>query len=451
MRPRYGFVRRVVLVGLTSAVFGALVAAVVAIATVDWLLAKQADHRLMGAVIELAGELDEDSADRRPSTLEGELRDENDELAPSGISLSVFKGKERIAGAGPKRTPDVGDCETQGMLGARMRSCSIPYGDWVLVASQRSDRSRLRWLYLLAALGACATGAVAGGLSGHIVARWAIEPLRAMTDQLRVLEPGRDTKLGEPSDCRELEAVRSGIEELLSRIQRLLAQAEHFAADAAHELRNPMAALSVELELLAETLAGTERESVLKAHQRVLGLSTLVERLLVSALPTENLRRGFETVALEDVVLDVLGKGSAALKAKTTFAAGPEGVVRGDPQLLGSLVQNAIDNAHKYGGDGVVVRLTEDAAWVRLEVEDQGPGVSPELRDRVFEPFFRIPGNPSAGHGLGLALIGQVARAHGGDARFEDCERGARLVITLPAWTETAAMVEADTADDRSK
>lgn len=438
MKADHGFVRRVVLVGILSAALGALVAAIVAILAVDHLLASQADRRLKGAVIELAGEFDREPPERA-ELLERKLAEENREIAPSGISLAVFRGKQKIAGLGAPRTPNVGKCETQGMLGVRTRSCSMRYGSWTLVASQASDIPRLRWLYLLAALAACITGAAAGGWLGYGIARWAIRPLQAIADQVRGVAPGKDTSLGVPSDCQEIEAVRCAVEGLLTRIQLLLGPAERFAAAAAHELRNPLAALSIELELLAESVESKERASVLAAHRRVLALSGLVERLLISALPTENLSRGFETVSLEEVILEELQSLPEPLRRATEFAPGPEGLVRGDSQLLRSLVHNALENAHKHGlGAGVKLRLCEADRQVIMEVADSGPGIPQEYLEQVFSPFFRVPGTESAGHGLGLALIGHVAQAHGGAARFVDSEAGATLIVTLPAWTPSA-------------
>lgn len=436
MRTAHGFVRRVVLVGVTSAALGALVAAVVAIVAVDRLLATQADRRLTGAVIELAGELDEDPPERRTELLDRELADENREIAPSGISLAAFRGKVKIAGLGAARTPNVGQCETQGMLGVRTRSCSIRYGAWTLVASQPSDIPRLRWLYLFAALAACATGAAAGGWLGLWVARWAIRPLRAIAERVHWVTPGKDVSLGLGSDCEEIEAVRSAIEDLLSRIRMLLGPAERFAAAAAHELRNPLAALSIELELLAESVDSKERAGVIAAHHRVLELSELVERLLISALPAENLSDGFETVSMEDVILEELHALQEPSRSATHFVRGPEGLVRGDFHLLRTLVHNALENAHKHGiGGEVTLRLHESEGQVILEVMDRGAGIPEQYREQVFVPFFRIPGTRAAGHGLGLALIGHVARAHGGTARFADCDPGATLIVTLPAWT----------------
>lgn len=449
MTKTHGLGDRVVRVALASAAAGALVAAVVAIVAVDGLLLKKSDRRLMGAVIELAGELDEDPPEKRRGKLESELRDENDEIAPSGIELAVFAGRRKIAGLGPDRTPNSGKCETQGMLGVRIRSCSIPYGEWTLVASESSDSPRLRWMYLLAAATACAVGGVAGALFGSFLARWAVRPLESMAAQIRRLRPGKDTELGAPSDCREVEALRLGFTELLSQNRVLLEQAERFAADAAHELRTPLAALSAELELAAESLGTTERATIERAHKNVLRLSDLIERLLLLALPTENLRKGFEPVSLEEVTTEVVRRLPEAVRAQIQVQSEGEGLVLGDVQLLSTMVRNALENATKHGGQAPIrVQLSENAQSVRIEVADGGVGIAPELRTKVFQPFFRGARQGVRGHGLGLALIAHVARAHGGHAEFVDVERGACLVIECPAWSARA--LESEDANEDS-
>jgi signal transduction histidine kinase len=122
-----------------------------------------------------------------------------------------------------------------------------------------------------------------------------------------------------------------------------------------------------------------------------------------------------------------------------------EGLMRGDPELLRAMVVNALDNALKFSGDAPVdVRLApgsggdgaaDGESTIVLEVHDRGPGVAPAQRERVFEPFFRAQPDATPGHGLGLSLIGHIARAHGGSAAFVDSERGARLRLTLPSWS----------------
>lgn len=434
----HGFVTRVTLVGVASAALGALVAGAVGIAAVDHWLCRGADQRLRGAVAELAGELDEEPKERLLGSLMHELADENAELKPSGIWLSVFRGRVLLAGRGPSRTPDVGDCETQGVLGERTRSCSRAYGVLTLVATTMSDRPRLVWWYLFALFVAGATGASVGGLLGRLGARVAVRPLSAIERELAQLQPGRDLRLRTETECREIASLRREIEALLVRQKELLDQAEQFAANAAHELRSPLARISARLELCAERLEEPARGEVVEAERQVGQLSALVERLLVLVLPIENLAGGFEAVALDEVIGEVLDCLPVEQRVHTEYCSGPEGLIFGDPELLATLIRNALDNALCHGKPPVVIWLREGEQRVVLCVKDEGPGISSHLRERVFRPLVRLGKSTGAGHGLGLSLIDQVARAHGGCAEFVECSGGACLEVVFPAWSPEA-------------
>jgi signal transduction histidine kinase len=416
-----------------------------AIVAVDLQLSTQADRRLKGAVIELGGELDEDQGHLQRERLERELRDENEEIAASGIELAVFDGRAKLAGLGPSRRPHPGKCKTTGVLGTRVRSCAIAYDDWVLVASQPTDTEGLRWIYLLAAFGACVVGAAMGGVLGFRGARWAVRPLAVFTDALRKLRPEVPPTgpLATTNACEEVEQLRVAMIGLIARIHELLAQAQRFAADAAHELRTPLTALCAELELTAESLPIADRVGLERARAKALRLSGLIERLLLLALPRERLSDGFEPLSLDDVVRDIIATLPAGSRELVEFDSDGEGLLRGDEQLLATLVRNALENALKFGtGSRVFVKLSQREPsfdnhdpWLRLEVSDRGPGIEDALRAKVFEPFYRIERNGAQGYGLGLALIGHVARVHGGQAAFVDCEQGAHLVIDLPGWS----------------
>jgi signal transduction histidine kinase len=111
--------------------------------------------------------------------------------------------------------------------------------------------------------------------------------------------------------------------------------------------------------------------------------------------------------------------------------------VRGDARLLRRLVRNLLDNARRHGaGTAVLARIERAGEGARLTVADRGPGVEDGERERIFEPFYRPPGAPETGasHGLGLALVRQIARAHGGEARCLPRDGGGTVFeVTLGA------------------
>jgi two-component system, OmpR family, sensor histidine kinase RstB len=112
-------------------------------------------------------------------------------------------------------------------------------------------------------------------------------------------------------------------------------------------------------------------------------------------------------------------------------------VVPGDERLLRRALRNLLENARRYGGDEVTLHAARAGAQVELRVCDRGPGVPEALRDRIFEPFFRLPGHAEreGGVGLGLALVKQIAQRHGGSVRCESRSDGpgSCFVLGLPA------------------
>jgi two-component system, OmpR family, sensor kinase len=426
--------RRVARVAILSAALGGLTAATLAAVVVDRALTEQADVRLRAATDTLASELDEEDKRFATSEIRQTLDDENQEIITSGIRLAAYAGDRFVAGDRAVLRPLDGTCETRGRLPDRVHACARPYHQLTLIAAQPSDELRLLGLYALASLVAVVLGAVIGGLSSTALTRWAVKPLEELTAALERLKPeASGSDLGPPSPSDDVESIRRALLDLLDRVNGLIGQARRFAGDAAHELRTPLATLRAELELLAESSDGTARAALERASARTERLSALVDRLLVLALPSQNLAQGFENIALSDVITDAIAALPPELRQRVTSELVAEGLVRGDERLLASLVTNALENALKFSRGAVAVRLAEtETDELRLEVADDGPGIPAGLRTRVFEPFFRAPGSEK-GHGLGLALIGHIARVHGGVATFVEATTGARLVVTLPA------------------
>jgi len=138
--------------------------------------------------------------------------------------------------------------------------------------------------------------------------------------------------------------------------------------------------------------------------------------------------------ALEDVLPALKGRGIRVSVA--TEPSAPEPVVRGERDKLACLARNLLDNAARYAPPGSSVRLelaSRDGA-ARLSVSDQGPGIAPELRERVFESYYRIPGAAGEGSGLGLAIVREIAAQHGATVELGEGDggRGARFTVTFP-------------------
>ena len=204
------------------------------------------------------------------------------------------------------------------------------------------------------------------------------------------------------------------------RIQQLVLAQRRQLAFASHELRSPLARLRVGLEMMAGDPALKER-----AARDVAELDGLIDELLEAS----RLEARPEAAKRDEVDLLALAAEEAARHG--VEAEGTAVVVRGEARLLRRLLRNLLDNAHRHGaGSPVTVRVEPHGNGARLEVADRGPGVPEGERERVFEPFHRPAGTPESGqgYGLGLALVRQIARAHGGDARCLPREGGGTVL-----------------------
>ena len=210
------------------------------------------------------------------------------------------------------------------------------------------------------------------------------------------------------------------------RIESLVRAQKALLSNASHELRSPLARLRMAIELLP---APTPDSLRIELGRNIAELDQLVgEILLASRLEAQ----GDAAVLAVDVDLAVLAaEECAATGAALQAAPAP---TRGDPVLLRRLLRNLLENSRRHGGGAVAVRIAVGPA-IELTVCDDGPGIPEGQRERVFEPFFRLAGasEEDGGVGLGLALVRQIARAHGGEASCVAPDvSGACFLVRLP-------------------
>ncbi|MFN3217409.1 MAG: ATP-binding protein [Acidimicrobiales bacterium] len=277
------------------------------------------------------------------------------------------------------------------------------------------------------------------GLAAWFLTRGALRPVGVLTNQVGRISPEetrRGVRVPVPPTRDELGALGTQLNDLLDRIAASDAVRRRFTADASHELRSPLAVLRSEAEQALDPTSSLDRfelaDTVLAETRR---MERLVDDLLVLARIDETGGAADPIVVdLDDIVL------AEAARARR-LAVGTSGVgagrVVGDPEQLARAVRHLLDNAARHGVARVEIALHTVADTVTLTVDDDGTGVAPDDRERIFERFVRLDDARSrdkGGAGLGLAVTAACVRAGGGDLRVEDGPLGgARFVVTLPA------------------
>ena len=247
------------------------------------------------------------------------------------------------------------------------------------------------------------------------------------------------------SDSELPDEVRPLVQELnllFGRVRTAFEAQQHFVADAAHELRSPLAALK--LQVLSLERAADEQARAVAVGRVSAGIeraTRLVEQLLVLARQEASSAEGstFTPVSLTELAKRSLGDMAGVAQARQIDLGlhhADDVTLSGQPDALIILLRNLIDNAVKYtpAGGTVDLELRKRPGGATLFVEDSGPGISPEERERVFSRFYRVPGSEAGGSGLGLAIIKAIAERHGAMLSLETSERlgGLRVKIDFP-------------------
>lgn len=254
-----------------------------------------------------------------------------------------------------------------------------------------------------------------------------------------------DQRLPVPDANDEVQRLAVTLNAMLDRIDVATTRQRTFVGDAAHELRSPLASLHVQLEVAERLGIATDWPAVARdSLTDVNRLEQLVDDLLAMARLDES---GGELRRREIVQLDCLVQNTVDgyVNARVPVRATVEPlIVDGDPDGLHRVLVNLIDNAVRYARSCVEVTAvpgthTVGQATVQLEVADDGPGIPAHERQRVFDRFYRVGGSrsrESGGTGLGLPIVRDIIRAHGGTVRLADNAPGLRAIIALPVVAE---------------
>ena len=382
------------------------------------------------------------------------------EYEPEGRNyFSVFSARHGLVGGNPSLKPPDGlfiDGNTPQLYNVQiekhaLRAASIqmpnPRGQGdqleVTVAETLRDRRLEARQILLLSIPAQALLIIAAFLLVWLGVSTGLRQLEPLTNQLANREHDL-APIGDAEVPVEILPLTRTIDGLFARLRGMLALHERFIADAAHQLRTPLAGLSVHAERAQASADPATIKDALNHIQRLIQRANRTSSQLLAltrAQTAEHEIGDTEQLNLATVIPELVGQRvHEALAADIDLGyEGPAGPlwIEGDRHRLQEMLDNLIDNGLRYAGRGSLMTVSLDRAGnhICLAVEDNGPGVPPAWVERLGERFFRVPGSEEQGSGLGLAIVQRIAEWHNAQVRYMrgSNERGLRVEIMFPA------------------
>ncbi|MEJ7706106.1 MAG: ATP-binding protein [Nocardioidaceae bacterium] len=318
------------------------------------------------------------------------------------------------------------------------RGARSPDGEVVVIAAQSLEsvqRSTAVIVGLLAAGYPLVLVIVAGAC--YWVTGRSVAPVEAMRRRVAAITAtDLSARVPVPGGGDEISHLATTMNNMIERLEAASAAQRRFVADASHELRSPLSTIRATHEIAAAhpdsmqwSVAGRDVLAELDRVDRLVG-----DLLLLARADERGLVLQTRDVDLDDLVLTEVARLRRVGAVDVSVHAPPVRVV-GDPHHLARALRNLTDNAARHAAGRIELQLSQQPRAATIEVVDDGPGIDPADRERVFERFARLDQSrtrDSGGTGLGLAISREIARAHRGDVLVADSSSGARLVLTLP-------------------
>ena len=286
------------------------------------------------------------------------------------------------------------------------------------------------------------------------VTRRALTPLRRFSDRIRQVQA---QNLSEPLEVPlsedEISRLTRSFNDMLARLDNAFSAQKQFVASAAHELRTPLAVMQTNLEVFArkKTPSTEEYQEIFSLIQEQTGRLSHLAEILLDMTGIQTVERS-ETISLAELTEEVFCDLASVAEQKQIELIQRDGdcTVTGSYLLLYRAVYNLVENAIKYNHPSGKVTVTlhpgkvildassqpHPADCAFIEISDTGIGISPEYQEKIFAPFFRVDKSRSramGGAGLGLALVTEIARQHGGQVKvLESNEKGSTIALMLP-------------------
>ncbi len=329
------------------------------------------------------------------------------------------------------------------------------------LASVDATVGRLRLFLIIGVL----SGAGLALLAGLMVARRAMAPIASLTATARKIERTRDPAEKIPAVeaddevaelARTLDGMLHALDASRGETEDALRRQREFVADASHELRTPLTSVLANLELLAESLDGEQQEAAHSALRSSRRMRRLVADLLLLARHDAARQAPHTPTDLGQVLVEAAGELGVIADGHELSIDANRAFVDGARDELHRLTLNLVENAIRHTPPGTQVWASVERVdgQVRLTVEDDGPGIPEDLKDRVFERFVRGVGDRGGSSGLGLSIVHAVAQSHGGTVTIvspamngASRPHGTRFEVTLPPSSSPQHRAEPATAD----
>ena len=279
--------------------------------------------------------------------------------------------------------------------------------------------------------------AVLGGVATYFISGHALKPLREFSDKIEEVQVQNlaDSRI-EESKIKELNQLSVSYNKMLERLQDAFEVQRQFTANAAHELRTPLSLMQVQLDLYHSTQHPGSDADTLQMIKMVTEQNDRLSKMVKTLLDMSELQTvgRDEQIIMDDLVDEVLEDLEPLAQEKNIKLIGKckDITMVGSDILIYRLVYNLVENAIKYNHSGGQVTVTayKEQKHIYLSVADTGSGIPKELRERVFEPFFRIDKSRSrklGGVGLGLALVHEIVRVHDGSITVKSNPSGGTI------------------------
>jgi signal transduction histidine kinase len=339
--------------------------------------------------------------------------------ADGRINIALFAADgSRIAQVGPDLLAPRENRRSDWWHPERVWTLELADGRWLAARLPRPGRPPPP-VGLFVTLGILALAVAVGAYPVVRGATRRLERLRTSVEALGSGDLGARVKV-EGRD--EVAGLAASFNRSAEHIERLVGAHKTLLANASHELRSPLARIRMAIEMLKADAKPALRAEL---ERDIAELDALVDEILLASRLDADTAIADEEVDLLALVAEECARVDASLD-------GPPATVRGDPRLLRRMIRNLLENAVRYGsGTPIEARVASATGAATIHVCDRGPGVPDDERERIFEPFYRLAGarEREGGVGLGLSLVRQIARRHGGEAWCEAREGGGSCFV----------------------